>query len=361
MRNISKSVFYEVVIYTFIWLLILAQQVYELTQFSMSGYERFLQISFRYIPIFCLFIVNSAWLVPKFLFGKKTGLYVILAIGFCVGFTIIENLDHLTHILPKDGDFGPPSFHSFDDFGPERQPHHDLFGFGFFNKLVLGLLVISLNTAIRVTMKWYNDEQTRREAEKEYLRSELTFLQNQISPHFFMNTLNNIHALIDINGKDAQLSIVKLSKMMRYLLYESNPDHATLKKEIEFLESYVDLMRLRIDEMVDIRFSVAVRQDHVKLPPLLLIPFIENAFKHGISYQKKSFIHIIIEESDQMIVLTCSNSVFNRKKFQDPDSGIGLKNVTKRLDLLFGDSYQLIIDNQENEFKVKLTLPIHEN
>ncbi|MDP4210769.1 MAG: histidine kinase [Bacteroidota bacterium] len=251
---------------------------------------------------------------------------------------------------------------------PPFHPHHRglppkrlLFGMGFFNQILLCLLILSLNTAIKVTIKWYKDEQARREMEKEYLHSELTFLQNQISPHFFMNTLNNIHALIDINGQNAQLAIVRLSKMMRHLLYESDMGNTTLKKEIEFLESYIDLMKLRVDETIRITFSVPETYPNVKLPPLLLIPFIENAFKHGISYQAKSFIDVSLHLNDKLLTFNCTNSLFEKSTQSDPNSGIGLKNVRKRLDLLFGKTYTLTIDDSNNEFRIKLTIPVYED
>jgi LytS/YehU family sensor histidine kinase len=244
---------------------------------------------------------------------------------------------------------------------PEMPPPKEIFGFGFFNQFVLGLLIISLNTAIKVTIKWFKDEQTRREVEKEYLRSELTFLQNQVSPHFFMNTLNNIHALIDINKKDAQLAIVKLSKMMRYLLYESDHGNTTLQKEIEFLESYIDLMKLRVDETVNIHITIPSTYKNVKIPPLLIIPLIENAFKHGVSYQEKSYIKVSLEQVDNSLVFNCVNSLVTKKVQVLGSSGIGLRNVKKRLDLLYGNNYDLLINESYTEFQVKLKVPVYED
>ena len=146
-----------------------------------------------------------------------------------------------------------------------------------FNQMIIAWLVVGFNVAIKVTNKWFKDDQKKRELEKEHLKSELAFLQNQISPHFFMNTLNNIHAQIDIDSKEAQSSIVTLSKMMRYLLYESDRGKTTLKREIEFLRSYVELMKLRVDKSVDINLEVSVIDEDIKLPPFMFISFVENA------------------------------------------------------------------------------------
>jgi two-component system, LytTR family, sensor kinase len=359
--KIVSSSLSEVVIYIIIWLLILAEQIYEATNFPGTYQEHIIRTCLRDIPIIVLFFINTFWLVPQFLFNKKTLLYVLLVLFFSL---LLAFIGDLNHIFQQAG-IGGPGFmpHEppvpMDDFGPENFPPERLFGFGFLNKMILAWLVVSLNTAIKVTIKWYKDEQSKREMEKEYLKSELSFLQNQVSPHFFMNTLNNIHALIDINGKNAQLAIVKLSRMMRYLLYESDQGNTVLKKEIEFLESYVALMRLRIDETVRVNLSINVKDDNVKLPPLLLIPFIENAFKHGISYREKSYINISVDQEGRSLIFTCTNSKVAKNK-PAPESGIGLKNVQKRLDLIYGNAYDLVIDDTDTEFNVKLILFVYE-
>ena len=132
----------------------------------------------------------------------------------------------------------------------------------------------------------------QKETEKEKLNSELAFLKNQISPHFFFNTLNNIYSLISINAEDSQKAVLKLSKLMRYLLYESEQGNTKLSNEIDFMNNYIDLMKLRMNDKVDLTVSFPKKYEDKNIPPLLFIPFIENAFKHGISYREKSFIDI---------------------------------------------------------------------
>ena len=157
-------------------------------------------------------------------------------------------------------------------------------------------------------------EKRRKELEKEKLNSELAFLKNQISPHFFFNTLNNIYSLIGINTTDSQEAVLKLSKMMRYLLYESEQGETNLNAEIEFMNNYIDLMRLRLSDKVKLTISFPVKYDETKIPPLLFISVIENAFKHGISYREKSFIDISMEVSKEMITFRCANSMVIRVK-----------------------------------------------
>ncbi len=196
-------------------------------------------------------------------------------------------------------------------------------------------------------------EKRRKELEKEKLNSELAFLKNQISPHFFFNTLNNIYSLIGINTTDSQEAVLKLSKMMRYLLYESEQGETNLNAEIEFMNNYIDLMRLRLSDKVKLTVSFPVKYDEIKIPPLLFISIIENAFKHGISYREKSFIDIAMEVSKEMITFRCANSMVNKGEKNPPEgSGIGLENLRKRLGLLFPGCHELKIEQSESAFLV---------
>jgi sensor histidine kinase YesM len=231
--------------------------------------------------------------------------------------------------------------------------------FQFINSFLISLLIAGFNTAIAVTNKWFTEEQARKEIEKEHMQSELAFLQNQISPHFFMNTLNNIHSLIEADQKLAQNAVIKLSEMMRYLLYESGRGTTTLKKEIEFLRSYVRLMQLRVDESVKVSFELPETYDNVSLPPLLFISFIENAFKHGVSYREPSSLAFKMTQNPGSLEFTAVNTV-STFRFENPKvhhGGIGLENIKKRLNLLYGDRYKLDIESKDDEYKVLLIIP----
>ncbi len=364
MRVIPKTSNSEITIYIIIWLFILAQPIFALLSRSGGFSFHFLTDWLRNIPIFILFLVNTIWLVPNLLFNKKITQYVSVVVLLCITSALIGELIYTgfqqftSQMLPEFSNQDiPPPMSIFD----HKTPLPGIFGLGFFTQIIIGLLIISLNTAIKVTIKWFKDEQRQREKEKEYLKSELTFLQGQISPHFFMNTLNNIHALIDINGKDAQRLIVKLSKMMRYLLYESNNENSTLKKELDFLESYIDLMKIRLDETVSVKLSIPEKYKDLKIPPLLFVPFVENAFKHGVSYRVNSYIKIALEQDLHLITFTCINSMPEKNVQISRSSGIGLSNVKKRLDLIFGNTYELIIEEPNSEFHVKLKIPVYEN
>jgi sensor histidine kinase YesM len=226
------------------------------------------------------------------------------------------------------------------------------------NTFLISLLIAGFNTAIASTNKWVDEEQSRKEVEKEHIKSELDFLQSQISPHFFMNTLNNIHALIEADQELAQNAVIRLSELMRYLLYESGRGTTTLKKEVEFLRSYINLMQLRVDNSVKVDINLPSVIENVNLPPLLFISFIENAFKHGVSYREPSHLSFSLEHHSGIIEFTSVNTISSAiGASPKKEGGIGLENIRKRLDLLYGDKYSLDIANNEKEFVVKLIIP----
>ncbi|HAX93435.1 MAG TPA: hypothetical protein DCY25_05735 [Bacteroidales bacterium] len=196
------------------------------------------------------------------------------------------------------------------------------------------------------------------EMEKEKLNSELAFLKNQISPHFFFNTLNNIYSLIAINAEDSQNAVLKLSKLMRYLLYESEHGDTKLSQEIDFMKNYIDLMKLRMSERVTLNVFFPEEYADRNMQPLLFIPFIENSFKHGISYREQSFIDINMTAEADSITFKCSNSLHTGgdKGAETKAGGIGLENVRKRLNLLFPGSHDLRINRSDNRFDVVLEI-----
>jgi LytS/YehU family sensor histidine kinase len=195
--------------------------------------------------------------------------------------------------------------------------------------------------------------------EKENVKNLMAFLKNQVSPHFFMNTLNNIHALVDINVEQAKNAIIELSQLMGYMLYESQSDRVSLKKELEFVKSYVELMQLRFTDDVDIAIEIPADLPNVVVPPLLTVSFIENAFKFGVSYEHPSFVHIKYEFEDDKLVFVCQNSLHESKP-KHANSGIGLENSRQRIELIYGDAHWLNIDEDTNNniFTVSLKTPL---
>lgn len=229
----------------------------------------------------------------------------------------------------------------------------------FVSILILSVLGISLDAGFRLFQNFTKAEQQKMLLEKEKAENQLVFLRNQISPHFFMNTLNNIHSLVEIDAEKAQNAIVKLSTLMRYLLYEVQNEKVDLQKELDFVKSYFSLMQLRVWDNVDIKVEIPEQIPLVKIPPTMFVSFIENAFKHGISATQKSFIHFKINVENQFLMAEINNSKHQKTtELNDEYSGIGLENIKKTLNLLYPNTHQLNIFDDEHNFKVNLKIPI---
>lgn len=248
---------------------------------------------------------------------------------------------------PLDRKKGPPLMQFPKKWGP------------YLNGLLMALLVAGFNIAVRLLFKSINDNKQLDELERRNLRNELNYLKAQINPHFFMNTLNNIHALIDIDGRKAKRTVVELSKLMRYVLYEAEKPFITLEKEIEFIENYLALMRIRYTDDVEIISIYPQDMLHAQIPPLLLITLIENAFKHGINISGKSYIHSQILIENDRLLYSVVNSLPADPSEPPPASGMGLDNLRKLLELLFGkDNYSLETFSGNGVFIANLNIPI---
>jgi hypothetical protein len=315
----------------------------------------YLRLYINVISFVILFYVNYIWLIPKLFFRNKRLLYFGVVAAVAAALFLISNV--------------------LNDFFYARVPHNkeleDVFrklmmenkiprpapNMHIYNYIINSVLVTGFSMGLCFANRFAQNEKERKEMEKEKLNSELAFLKNQISPHFFFNTLNNIYSLIQIDAGDAQKSVLKLSKLMRYLLYETENAYIQLDKEIDFMNNYIDLMRLRLSNKVDVKVAFPENTSKISVPPLLFISFIENAFKHGISYRDHSFIFINMEATPKQIAFTCVNSLV-KKDIDEKDSGIGLENINKRLALLFPDKYKLTIDKTGAAFEVSLTISL---
>lgn len=240
--------------------------------------------------------------------------------------------------------------------GPARHLPPIIFGQTDIANTIALVLLIGMNLGIKLYFKQEKDAEERAILEKQHLEQQLEYLKYQINPHFFMNTLNNIHALVDINPDKAKESIVEMSKMMRYVLYEADKPMTPLVRELEFLKNYIRLMKLRYSDIVKITTAWPEHMTDSELPPLLLITFIENAFKHGVTYHQETLIDIGISLSGGLLRFRCANT---RSPLTAPShAGVGLANVKKRLELIYGETYRLDIDSGEQTYEVRLTLPL---
>jgi hypothetical protein len=312
-----------------------------------------------------IFYINYLILVPKYFFNSRKHRYLISVLILLTFLYFVS--DQSNKMIFK---YVPGRNHTEETDGPKQEmkenpPPKPINGFRrppfremhLFNYGFSSLFLIFFSLGMRVLERHAQTEKLQKELEKEKLNSELAFLKNQISPHFFFNTLNNIYALISINAEDSQKAVLRLSKLMRYLLYDSEHGNTKLSNEIDFMNNYIDLMKLRMSSKISLSVSFPEKYDDINVPPLIFIPFIENAFKHGISYREKSFIDIGMTSSKESISFRCSNSVVRSREESETDhSGIGLENATKRLNLLFPGKHEIKISKSEKEFEVFLLI-----
>lgn len=288
-----------------------------------------------------IFYFNSAYLIPRFLSKQKVALYITFSIV-----TIIILL--IVHFL-LDSLF--EQYHNEIQYSIKRK----LFGQG-----MSAVFVIMLSTTIKVIQNWYKNENQKKVIENEKLHSELSFLKSQINPHFLFNTLNNIYSLSVLKSDKAPEAILKLSEMMRYMIYDTEVEKVDLEKEINYLKNYIELQKIRLANQVEISFIIEGIIEDKKIEPMLLVSFIENSFKHGVSYIEKSKITINLKLNNGDLYLLVENPL--RKKLvqeKDKTRGIGLINTKKRLNLLYPDSHKLRISTDKDIYSVELSLKLH--
>jgi hypothetical protein len=367
--NLKKIKYSEIVLIIFVWLVLLItpilfrEDIYSPLRRTVVNQIQIL------LPLLLLFLINRFILVPRLLFRGKQIIYVVTALSIIILFTTgsfiydnkIKNIPS-PGIPARESQIRQPPYAfpgGVDPFGnlrpaPTRQPRPIP---PFANFLILSVLVVGFDTGLRSNLRWIQVENEKVRLEKENVATQLVLLRNQVSPHFLMNTLNNIHSLVDFNTNEAKEAIIKLSKLMRYLLYETETEKTTLIREVEFLGSYIDLMKLRFNENVLITLNLPVTIPEKVIPPFIFTSLIENAFKHGISYQDKSFIDIDLSIIGDRLILIVKNSKTDQYQIKEY-SGIGIENTKKRLDLLYGKSYHLDIIDNKDLFTVTLSIPL---
>ena len=355
----------KVLLHAIVWAIFIGLPLYFISRWPVA--KDFLWIYYINALIWgSIFYINYLYLVPEFFFRERRLRYYLYAVLLILGFyfvsdisnrMVIKNIPSISQERQSEMESrrpGPPVE------PPPGRPFRDPFRrIHVVNYFPTALFLTFLSLGLKVLERQSQIEELSREIEKEKLNSELAFLKNQISPHFFFNTLNNIYSLIGINQNDSQEAVLKLSKLMRYLIYDSEKGNTMLSHEIEFMRNYIDLMKLRMSERVTLNVSFPEDYDDRNIQPLLFIPFIENAFKHGISYREKSFIDIGMKAEAGSLVFRCSNSLHeaNGEKGEGSyDGGIGLENVRKRLSLLFPGSHELKITSTGTRYEVSLEI-----
>ena len=405
----------ETIIYIVLWTMLFMAPVMSMSVRSAQtgidfDWSEIFTVWKQYAVFFLVFLIHNHLMAPMLIYHQQKWRYLGLSVAIIVIFQVyqcnhrpdfrnrgprpemVKQFEHERPPLPPDfqeGDF-EPGFQEGDfepgepprDIEPFRPdgPRHEkgsrhekgprregnqhpplIFGQRDIVALIIVVLMLGMNLGIKLYFKQRNDQKHLKELERRNLEQQLEYLKYQINPHFFMNTLNNIHALVDIDPKEAKEAIVELSKMMRYILYEGEIERIPLAKEMEFIKNYVALMRLRYTEKVKItlRATPLPMSPDVIVAPLLLVPIIENAFKHGVSYQTESYIDVNTVLEKDNIKFTCQNSKRKSRPSTDvKEGGVGLANVRKRMALIYGDAAKMNIHESDDTYTIELIIPI---
>ena len=369
--NLMKQSRQENLIYIAVWGLLFAAPLLSLYVRTVSDAKVVFNwaevfLVWRMLAIFLLlFLLHNFLLAPLLIHGHRRVTYFSIVTMVLAAFIVYQcstKPDRRMHL----GHRPPPRMEMAGDPRPPFNPRHHK---GFRRQLppplvnerdILSVVVLVLMFGANLGIKGYfrsrDDRKRLVELEHQNLEQQLAYLRYQVSPHFFMNTLNNIHALVDIDPAKAQETIVELSKMMRYVLYEGEKKNVPLTKEMAFLRTYITLMQLRYTNKVSISLDLPSQVPDRSLPPLLLISFVENAFKHGVSYQRESFIEVKVAIVNDVLMFSCRNSKADVPN--DEKGGVGLTNVRKRLNLLYDHDYSLSIRDDADVYTVELNIPL---
>ncbi|MFY0686400.1 MAG: histidine kinase [Cyclobacteriaceae bacterium] len=296
-----------------------------------------------------IYFINARFIAPKLLSAGGIVRFVIyLLVLLLLGQVLMKlteyflNLPELMHqAIRPNHEYKPRSWFRIDFF-----------------ELLFTLPAIGVSSIVFLVKKNQEDTLKRNELEKEKISNELSFLKTQINPHFYFNTLNSIYALADLNIEDAKESIHTLSSMMRHVLYKAQQDLTKLQDEINFIENYVSLMKLRMSKKVKVNFARPQQEVNELVAPMMFLPFVENAFKHGVSNQADSFINIEVAVEQDSVRMLVENSVFDRSSLSLDEGGIGIQNTRRRLDLIYPGKHQLDIKELENKYIVELKLQL---
>jgi two-component system, LytTR family, sensor histidine kinase AlgZ len=325
------------------WAVYISFFVYYISSFQQGSeidwHRIAIVVTLHIIAAMTISYVNYFYFLPEFLFKKKIVLYLIV---FLVAFTIVVYSRILLERYFVECYFGTHEYLYRPRFIVQL----------FFSNLSIVIFV----SLLRFAADWLDLQTTRKEIEKEKLTAELNFLKAQVNPHFLFNTLNNLYYLAYSKSEHTAEVIEKLSRMMRYMIYDSNYPQVQLSKEIEYMQNYISLEKLRLSDKVAIKFSIEGDIDSVSITPLILITFLENAFKHGVANTSKDcWVDVHLACQSGRLHFLVANSKPSHLKV-DEKSGIGLQNVKRRLDLSYPGLYQLEINDQPNEYRVTLDL-----
>ena len=327
----TKSKYRYLVLHCLCWsvLIIIPMFFHTSSDDWMVFWNRYIKWLGNPLAYMLVFYLNYLWVVPRFLLKKRDWkLFLLINVLAIVSGIFVMDLFHWLAVQYL------PEIHNNTPKRPfVRFPR-------YFWALLTLILIIALAMALRMIQHWHHIEEVRQEAEAARAEAELSNLRNQMNPHFLLNTLNNIYALIAFDQAKAQMAVGELSKLLRHVLYENQQDFVPLYKEADFIRNYIELMKIRVTDHVKIDANINVQpNDSTPVAPLLFISLIENAFKHGISPQGTGEIKVDINQVGGDITCEIQNTCYPKSGNDKSGSGIGLEQVSRRLELMYPDRY----------------------
>ena len=309
--------------------------------------EMLIQLSIT-MPVDMLAAYFTAYiLLQQFLFKRRYLGFITVLLAFSFGVLALQRVIMFYYIIPTYGSV--PYGEGFWEFN-------------YFSHLLNIYVPVGVFLSLKLLKFWYRDQRIRQELEKQNIKSELALLRSQVNPHFLFNTLNNIDTLVHEDQIRASESIMKLSELMRYMIYNSSSHLVALKQEVIYLESYVDLQRIRLINPDVVNFVISGDINKQSIAPMLLVPFVENAFKHGSKKENHAAVDIRLDVEGRKLHFQVRNALdSNDHQQKDATSGIGLDNVKRRLKLLYPDRFDLDISRKNLQYLVTLNLILDEN
>lgn len=332
---------YSVWVHIFLWLAYFAFPLLFFFQNEVMRRNYLIMGSFLTVLVAIFFYYNYLFLIPRYFLKKRIWAYFLLLLAGLIVICLVNVVGvYISYHIDMVVWYFPFKFRS-----------------SFIYPMSSCFLAFALSSAIRITREWLRNERQRKEMQAEKLASELAFLKSQVNPHFLFNTLNNICSLARKKSDHTEDAIIKLADIMRYMLEDSEHERVSLEKELEYLQGYIELQRLRLPDQVRISFTIEGKPDLHTIEPLLLIPFVENAFKHGISYQEPVDIIISLVVRDHELIFRIENTIVKSHELPSKKgSGTSLKKVMRRLELLYPDTHSLKIQESGNRYLVELKL-----
>ncbi len=299
------------------------------------------------------YYLNTQILIPHLLIKEKWGLYIFSIIGALLIFIFVPK--YLAGLIASPEIRPLISTDNHDGASRARMRRKgtvDIYNVAIF------FLVFTVGTCIAVIQRWLITEETRKETESEKVNTELSFLKSQINPHFFFNTLNNIYSLAIVRSEKTAPAVMKLSSIMRYILTETTQNQVPLQNEVDFIHNYIELQQVRLTEKTIVQFDSSGEIENKMVAPLLFIPFIENAFKYGISTKQASTISISLSVINNTIDLKVKNNIVLSENNMLENTGIGINNVKRRLELMYPGKYTLSNEAKDNFYYVHLVIQL---